>query len=86
VHEIVLRIQNRDGQPMVDAAFLTSLMQGMQKRDESGMTWSITVDEAPYAGSMRLVGLDELAASVHEARIFKVPGWLRRWHRSEQEH
>lgn len=43
--EIVLTINVPDDEmPLVDAAFLTSLMTGMTKRDDSHMQWCITVN------------------------------------------
>lgn len=88
-NDIVLRIHNRDGQPLIDAAFLTSLMQGMSQRDDSGMEWSITVNGTPYARTGEWLTPEEAVAALDDARLLKRPRFLerlRRWHRSEQEH
>lgn len=87
--EVVLRIRNRDGQPLVDAAFLTSLMQGMAKRDDTGMEWSITVNGRSYARTGEWLTPEEMVVALDDARLLKQPRWLverlrRRWHRSEQ--
>lgn len=45
MREIVLTVVVPDEEfPLVDAAFLASLMHGMTKRDDTNMSWCIEID------------------------------------------